>query len=107
MTSAQETSGRYVRKREQRARKRYLRLIVQNDSGANYMVQKHNSEWGDAHVIDVDGTTAVDCSCPDRQERGKERGLPCYHMLAWDSWTFDEVLFEDGTEEYLTERERP
>jgi len=107
MTPAQEASGRYVRKREQRAYKRYLRLVVQSDSKTRYIVQKHDSEWGNAHVIDVDGDDAVDCSCPDRQQRGKERDLPCYHMLAWENWTFDEVLFEDGTEEHLTERERP
>lgn len=107
MTPAKEGSGRFVRKRKQRAHNRYLRLVYHAGSEVRYMVQKHDSEWGNAHVIEVDGTDAVDCSCPDRQERGKERGLPCYHMLAWENWTFDEVLFEDGTEKHLTERDRP
>jgi len=109
MSSTEQKSDkdRYVSRRMERAENRYLRLMC--DTGGTdttYLVQKHDGCWRDAHRLFVEGSSVVDCSCPDRQERGKERSLPCYHMLAWEYWTFDEMLWPDGTEESLTERER-
>lgn len=85
-------------KREKNARDRYIRLVYISET--DKVVQKKvndgtkiEPEWGDAHKLETRGSEATDCTCPD----SRFRNAKCYHQIAWEDWTFDEVVFDDGT----------
>lgn len=82
--------------RAERARERTLRLTFHAvDCGNERLIQRQtdDGEWGDAHVLTVDGTDAVDCTCPDDEYRDG----PCYHRIAYsDGWHIDQIQFTSG-----------
>jgi hypothetical protein len=94
MATAINPDGNEVRKK--RAEERYVRLVYLEPTTKAVQRMKGDS-WGDAHLLKTSDGTADECSCPDCQKSGNK----CYHMEAWDEWTFDEVMFHTGEQVQL------
>lgn len=43
---------------------------------------------GNRHVLNTSGSTALECSCGDHQNRS----VRCKHMAAYEEWLIDEVI---------------
>jgi len=75
--------------RTERARQEHMTYFI---IGENDHVIEGDS--GNRHVLDVDGSEAESCSCPDHQQRN----VRCKHMAAYEEWLVDEVKMSSGTE---------
>jgi hypothetical protein len=75
--------------RRERAKREHMTYYV---IGADQHVIEGDS--GTRHVLDVDGTEALSCSCPDHQNRHRS----CKHMIAYQEWYIDSVVMSCGIE---------
>ena len=82
--------------RKQRAQNRYIRLVYLDADNTKAVQKKtRDGDWGDAHIIETDGSDdAVSCTCPDWKLRKPDGG--CYHQHAYNDWTFDEIILASG-----------
>lgn len=82
--------------RTQRARDEWMELHVVDDQLG---IQ---SESGDLHLLSTNGTTAEGCTCPDHQHRG----VRCKHMIAYEDWEIDAVVYDGEEKNMLADPER-
>lgn len=75
--------------REGRARSEHMTMQFTDDGDVLVVT----GDSGNPHALQTAGMRAVSCSCPDHQNRGSR----CKHMIAWEEWLVDEVLFSDGS----------
>lgn len=78
--------------RTARAQEEDMTYMIVGDN--DHIMQGSN---GNNYILDVDGTSAVSCTCPDHQQRD----VRCKHMAAYEDWEVDEVKLSSGTEVQL------
>jgi len=74
-------------KRAARAEEEYMTYYL--IEGTDHVIE---GDSGNSHVLDVQGSKAVDCSCPDREHQG----VRCKHMAAYEEWLIDEIQMSCG-----------
>ena len=82
--------------RAKRARDQWMELHVVDDQLGMA------SEGGDLHLLSTDGTDADGCTCPDHQHRG----VRCKHMIAYEDWEIDAVVYDGEDKVVLADPER-
>jgi hypothetical protein len=56
----------------------------------DHLIKGDSGNW---HILEVDGSQAESCTCPDHQMRG----VDCKHMIAYTEWLIDEIRIPGQT----------